>query len=336
MIQSQSEAHSVKEDVVLQVENLQTTFNTPRGRIKAVDGVSFSLRQGQRLGIVGESGSGKSVTSMSILRLIDPPGEVTGGQILFRGQDLRALDDKTFLSLRGKDLCLVFQDPMSALNPVYRVGKQVMEQILAHQSVSRKAAREKAIELFRMVGIPDPERRIDEYPHNLSGGMRQRVTIAMAMANAPDLLVLDEPTTALDVTIQAQVLDVIRSLENTTVMLITHDMDVVREVCDHVVVMYAGRVMERGSVEAVIENPRHPYTEALLASRPTAELKGKPLPASPGTVPSPLDMPPGCPFAPRCSKAFERCTTPPPTFEISPLQSSSCWLEEKRSVDESS
>jgi oligopeptide/dipeptide ABC transporter ATP-binding protein len=313
---------------VLEVRDLCTVFDTPAGQVRAVDGVSFTLGARRRLGVVGESGSGKSVAAMSILRLIDTPGRIESGEILFRGRDLRGLSDHQFLALRGRDLCLVFQDPMSALNPVYRVGRQVGEQILAHRRVSKAALRAEVVELFRQVGIPDPDQRFDEYPHNLSGGMRQRVVIAMAMANKPDLLILDEPTTALDVTIQAQILDVIRGLTETTVMLITHDFGVVREICDEVVVMYAGSVMEQGPMEEVTARPRHPYTRALLASMPGLAQRGQPLFAIPGTVPSPFDMPPGCRFAPRCEHAMARCASRPPLFAAGTDHLSACWLQE--------
>jgi oligopeptide/dipeptide ABC transporter ATP-binding protein len=324
---------AIAADPILEVRDLCTVFDTPAGQVRAVDGVSFTLGAGRRLGVVGESGSGKSIAAMSILRLLDSPGRIERGEILFRGRDLRGLSDREFLALRGRDLCLVFQDPMSALNPVYRVGRQVGEQILAHRRLSKAELRAEVVELFRQVGIPDPDRRFDEYPHNLSGGMRQRVVIAMAMANKPHVLILDEPTTALDVTIQAQILDVIRGLTETTVMLITHDFGVVREICDEVVVMYAGRVMEQGPMEEVTARPRHPYTRALLASMPGLAERGKPLFAIPGTVPSPFDLPPGCGFAPRCTHATARCATRPPLFAAGTGHLSACWLQETPTND---
>jgi len=316
------------DEVVLSVRNLQTWFRTGVGDVKAVDGVSFDIHEGRTLGIVGESGSGKSVTSLSIMQLLDPPGRVVGGQILFRGQNHADISDAQMCALRGKALCLVFQDPMSALNPVYRVGRQVSEAIRAHNDISADAARTLVIELFKEVGIPDPEHRFDEFPHNLSGGMRQRVTIAMAMANRPDLLILDEPTTALDVTIQAQILDLVKGLKNTTVLLITHDIGVVSEMCDEVIVMYAGRVMEHGPVDAVIGAPRHPYTEGLLASIPSVAVRGTRLSTIMGAVASPLAMPPGCPFAPRCPKAMDVCATQPALREVLPGYRVACWLAE--------
>jgi oligopeptide/dipeptide ABC transporter ATP-binding protein len=316
-------------DVLLEVRDLQTHFKTRAGVVRAVDGVSFDVPAGASVGIVGESGSGKSVTSLSIMRLISSPGFIAGGQILFQGRDIAGLSERDFRPIRGRDLALVFQDPMSALNPVYPVGKQVAEALRAHQKLSRRAALERAVELFSMVGIPAPERRVHEYPHKLSGGMRQRVTIAMALANEPSLLILDEPTTALDATIQAQILDLIRDLRrrvNTAVLLITHDIGVVAEICEEVVVMYGGRVMERGTVEQVTKNPRHPYTIGLLNSIPSPEMKGRKLSTIGGTVPNPLRMPPGCPFQPRCPKAMDICSSKPELSEAGDGRQIACWL----------
>ncbi|WP_406856463.1 ABC transporter ATP-binding protein [Alsobacter sp. KACC 23698] len=314
---------------LLSVQELRTHFRTAAGVVKAVDGVSFSIGAGSSLGIVGESGSGKSVTSLSIMRLIEPPGFVAGGHILFKGRDIVSFSEREIRGLRGRDICLVFQDPMAALNPVYTVGDQVIEALQAHQDMGRREARDRAIALFKMVGIPAPERRVDDYPHKLSGGMRQRVTIAIALANEPDLLILDEPTTALDVTIQAQILDLVKDLRqriNTAVLLITHDIGVVKEMCEEVVVMYGGRVMERGATAQVTGAPRHPYTVGLLSSIPSPAMKGRRLNAIGGSVPSPLRMPPGCPFQPRCPHAMPVCATTP---ELRPTDSGSlaaCWL----------
>jgi oligopeptide/dipeptide ABC transporter ATP-binding protein len=316
-------------NVLLEVRDLQTHFTTRAGVVRAVDGVSFDVPAGASVGIVGESGSGKSVTSLSIMRLISSPGFIAGGQILFQGRDIAGLSERDFRPIRGRDLALVFQDPMSALNPVYPVGKQVSEALRAHQKLTRRAALERAVELFSMVGIPAPERRVHEYPHKLSGGMRQRVTIAMALANEPSLLILDEPTTALDATIQAQILDLIRDLRsrvNTAVLLISHDIGVVAEICEEVVVMYGGRVMERGSVEQVTKNPRHPYTIGLLNSIPSPEMKGRKLSTIGGTVPNPLRMPPGCPFQPRCPKAMDICSTKPELSNAGDGRQLACWL----------
>jgi len=261
--------------------------------------------------------------------LIEAPGEIVGGEIIYRGRDLVKLREKEIRHLRGRSLCLVFQDPMSALNPVYKVGKQVAESLHAHASIGRQEAHARAVDLLRQVGIPDPERCANEYPHRLSGGMRQRVTIAMAMANTPDLLILDEPTTALDVTIQAQILDLVKGLPDATVLLITHDIGVVREMCDEVVVMYGGRVMERGTVAQVTEEPQHPYTQGLLDSIPHGGMRGQRLRAISGSVPSPLNMPKGCPFSPRCPRAMDICATKPVLKETGDGRAIACWLTEE-------
>jgi oligopeptide/dipeptide ABC transporter ATP-binding protein len=314
---------------LLDVQDLRTHFRTRAGIVKAVDGVSFDIAAGASLGIVGESGSGKTVTSMSIMRLVEPPGFVAGGRILFRGRDMVRLSEAEIGDVRGREICLVFQDPMTALNPVYTVGKQVAEAVLAHQEVSRQAAMERVVALFRMVGIPDPERRVHEFPHRLSGGMRQRVTIAMALANDPKLLILDEPTTALDVTIQAQILDLVRELRqrvNTAVLLITHDIGIVTELCEQVVVMYGGRIMERGTVAQVTADPKHPYTLGLLASIPNPRMRGQRLNAIGGAVPNPLQMPSGCPFRPRCPAAMDVCASDPGLRDPGDGRRVACWL----------
>ena len=314
---------------LLDVQDLQTHFRTRAGVVKAVDGVSFALEPGGSLGIVGESGSGKTVTLLSIMRLLEPPGFVAGGRILFRGRDMVRLSEREICDIRGRQMCLVFQDPMTALNPVYRVGDQVVEALLAHTGLGRHAAMERVVALFRLLGIPSPERRVYEYPHQLSGGMRQRVTIAIALVNEPELLILDEPTTALDVTIQAQILDLIRGLRqkvNTAVLLITHDIAVVEELCDDVVVMYGGRVMERGTVARVTADPKHPYTRGLLASIPTRAKRGARLDAIGGAVPNPLHMPPGCPFQPRCAHAMDACAVNPGFRDPGDGRDVACWL----------
>lgn len=305
---------------------MKTHFPTKAGTVKAVDGVSFQIIAGGRLGIVGESGSGKSVTSLSIMRLIELPGRIVGGQVLLKGRDLTGLTEREMRQLRGRELSLVFQDPMSALNPVYTAGAQVIEALRAHRTLSNSEARERTIQLFKMVGISAPERRVDEFPHKLSGGMRQRVTIAMALANEPELLILDEPTTALDVTIQAQILEIVRGLKRAAVLLISHDIGVVREICDEVVVMYGGRVMEWGQVDRVTRAPKHPYTRGLLSSIPNPEMRGKPLHTIGGAVPNVLNMPRGCPFQPRCKQAVRKCIEMPP-LESKPDNSKvACWL----------
>ena len=314
---------------LLSVRDLRTHFRTMDGVVRAVDGVSFDIAPGASVGIVGESGSGKSVTSLSVMRLIEPPGWIAGGHIFFQGRDLASLSEEEMRKVRGDDISMVFQEPMSALNPVYTVGDQVSEVVRVHRKVSRRAATARAVELFKMVGIPAAERRVNDYPHNLSGGMRQRVMIAMALANEPDLLILDEPTTALDVTIQAQILELVKDLRkevNTAVLLITHDIGVVAEMSDEVIVMYGGKVMERGSSQQIIKEPKHPYTKGLLASIPSMGMKNKRLNVIAGAVPNPLNMPPGCPFAPRCPYAMEVCTTMPELKTLEDGRQVFCWL----------
>ncbi len=314
---------------LLEVQGLQTHFRTRSGVVRAVDGVSFALERGGSLGIVGESGSGKTVTSLSIMRLLEPPGFIAGGRVLLQGRDMVGLSEQEIRGIRGRQVCLVFQDPMTSLNPVYRVGDQVAEAFLAHSSQGRGEAMARALALFKLLGIPAPERRLREYPHQLSGGMRQRVMIAMALVNEPELLILDEPTTALDVTIQAQILDLIRGLRqrvNTAVLLITHDIGVVEEICEQVLVMYGGRVMERGSVAQVTADPKHPYTRGLLASIPTRAKRGARLDAIGGAVPNPLRMPPGCPFQPRCAHAMTACSVDPGLRDLGDGRRVACWL----------
>jgi peptide/nickel transport system ATP-binding protein len=292
------------------VDGLQTYFKTMDGVVKAVDGVTFDISKGESVGIVGESGCGKSVTSLSIMRLVERPGWIAGGRILFRGVDIATIPEEAMRKIRGDDITMVFQEPMTSLNPVYTVGDQVAEVVRVHRSVSKKEASSRAVELLTMVGIPNAARRIKEYPHNFSGGQRQRVMIAMALANDPDLLILDEPTTALDVTIQAQILELVKDLQtrvNTAVMLITHDLGVVAEMSERVIVMYSGRIVEEGDVTSVLANPLHPYTKGLLASIPSLGHKGQRLNVIAGAVPNPLRLPPGCKFAPRCPFVMEKC-----------------------------
>jgi oligopeptide/dipeptide ABC transporter ATP-binding protein len=314
---------------LLEVEGLQAHFRTRAGTVRAVDGISFALAPGGSLGIVGESGSGKTVASLSIMRLLEPPGFIAGGRVLFRGRDMVGLTEREIRDIRGRQVCMVFQDPMTSLNPVYRVGDQVVEALQAHEDVDRAAAMDRTVALFRLLGIPAPERRVHEFPHQLSGGMRQRVMIAMALVNEPDLLILDEPTTALDMTIQAQILDLIRGLQqrvNAAVLLITHDIGVVEEICERVLVMYGGRVMEQGTVAQVTADPKHPYTRGLLASVPTRAKRGMRLDAIGGVVPNPLRMPPGCPFQPRCAHAMPTCATDPGLRDPGDGRSVACWL----------
>jgi peptide/nickel transport system ATP-binding protein/oligopeptide transport system ATP-binding protein len=328
---AQERRHRLNPDgTLLNVTGLKTYFRTMDGVVKAVDGVDFSLKPGQTLGIVGESGCGKSVTSLSVMRLIDPPGWIAGGQMLFRGTDLATLSEKEMRRIRGDEISMIFQEPMTSLNPVFTVGNQVMEAIIEHRKVSKREALAQTVELFRMVGIPSPERRVKDYPHNMSGGMRQRVMIAMALALQPDLLIADEPTTALDVTIQAQILELIKDLRvkvNTAVMLITHDIGVVAEMADNVVVMYTGKVVEHGTVMQVLKTPKHPYTVGLLNSIPSLGQKGTRLNVIPGTVPSPLNLPRGCPFAPRCPHVMAICREElPPLKTLDDGSAARCWL----------
>lgn len=324
-------AQNGKSPNMLEVRDLRTHFRTMDGIVKAVDGVSFEIGAGESVGIVGESGSGKSVTSLSIMRLIEPPGWIASGQILFRGKDLAALSEEQMQKVRGDDISMVFQEPMTALNPVYTVGDQVAEVLRVHRSMSRREAANRAVELFRTVGIPAAERRVNEYPHNLSGGMRQRVMIAMALANEPDLLILDEPTTALDVTIQAQILELVKKLRtevNTAVLLITHDLGVIAEMSEEVIVMYGGKIMERGNVLQLLKDPKHPYTKGLLASMPALGMKNERLNVISGAVPNPLNMPPGCPFAPRCPYVMDVCYTMPKLKTLEDGREVFCWLYE--------
>ncbi|HEY6245204.1 MAG TPA: ABC transporter ATP-binding protein [Pyrinomonadaceae bacterium] len=299
---------------LLEVNNLRTHFPTRRGLVRAVDGVSFYLDRGELLGLVGESGCGKSMTALSVMRLIAPPGKIVEGEILFDGQDLLKLSDAEMRQMRGDDIAMIFQDPMTSLNPVFTVGEQIAEALRLHRNLSKKEAKRAAIEAMREVAIPDPARRIDDYPHQLSGGMRQRVMIAMALACNPKLLIADEPTTALDVTIQAQILellDELRKQRELAVLLITHDLGVVAEVADRVAVMYTGRIVEESPVDELFARPKHPYTEGLLRSVPklTSEhvARKERLETIDGTVPRPTDLPPGCHFAPRCSHRMPRC-----------------------------
>lgn len=306
---------------LLEVQNLKTKFKTDDGSFFAVDDVSFSVKKGQTLGIVGESGCGKSVTSLSIMRLIQKPGSIENGQILFKGQDLLSMSDDQMRTIRGNNIAMIFQEPMTSLNPVFTIGDQIEEAILLHQKNLNKAqAREKAIDMLRLVGIPAPEKRFFEFPHQLSGGMRQRVMIAMAISCNPELLIADEPTTALDVTIQAQILDLMRKLQkefNAGMILITHDLGVVAEMCQEVMVMYAGKVVEYGTVEDIFYRPKHPYTKGLLESIPHFESgqKLERLNTIPGMVPSLLSLPKGCRFQERCKYAKADCGQAMPPLE---------------------
>ena len=296
---------------LLEVKDLKTYFYTDAGVGKAVDGVSFSLDKGKVLGIVGESGCGKSVTSLSIMRLVDPTtGRYEGGQILFNGQDLLKLPEKEMQKIRGNRISMIFQEPMTSLNPVFTIGYQIEESLMLHKGMNAKQARERAIELLELVGIPEAGKRVDEYPHQLSGGMRQRVMIAMALAGDPELLIADEPTTALDVTIQAQILDLLRSLQkklDMSIIIITHDLGVIAEMADEVVVMYASDIVEKAKTKELFDDPKHPYTIGLMDSIPDVEEDLDRLRTLDGLVPSLYDMPEGCRFAPRCKFACPEC-----------------------------
>jgi peptide/nickel transport system ATP-binding protein len=326
-------------DRLLTVEDLQTHFIQGTRAVKSVDGVSFSLRSGQTLAVVGESGSGKSVTSLSIMRLLSHPGRIVGGRILYRLRDgnvvdLAKLPEKRMRAIRGREIAMIFQEPMTSLNPLFTVGDQIMEMILLHEPLSRAKARARAKNMLELVEISAPERRLDQYPHEMSGGMRQRVMIALALSCNPSLLIADEPTTALDVTIQAQILDLLRRLQHEigmSILFITHNLGVVAEIAHEVAVMYAGRVVEQGPVLDVFERPRHPYTRGLLACIPdvrrdrTAEGGRRLLNSIPGNVPSPSDLPEGCPFQPRCPLVVERCREMPPLIPVSEDHRSRCW-----------
>jgi len=297
--------------------------------------VSFEIRAGETVGLVGESGSGKSVTALSIMRLVQPPGRIAGGSLSFKGRDLLTLDERTMRTVRGADITLIFQEPMTALNPVFRVGDQIAETLRVHGRASRREARTAAVDLLRAVRIPDAASRVNDYPHQLSGGMRQRVLIAMSLACQPSLVIADEPTTALDVTIQAEILDLLREMKSAlhlSLLLITHDLGVIAETADRVAVMYAGRIVETGPVRAIFREPAHPYTRGLLASMPGGR-PGRRLLAIDGSVPLLGALPPGCAFNPRCPDRFEPCTAaPPPDYVVGPERAAKCYLHDRQSA----
>jgi peptide/nickel transport system ATP-binding protein/oligopeptide transport system ATP-binding protein len=319
---------------ILEVKDLKTWFYTDDGVVKGCDGVSFVLKRGETLAVVGESGSGKSVAALSILGLIPSPPGVVSGRALYRGEDLLTLDNAALRRIRGNRIAMIFQEPMTSLNPVFRVGDQVMEALFLHQKgLASAAARKKAAELFRLVGIPSPESRLDAYPFELSGGMRQRVMIAMALACNPEILIADEPVTALDVTIQAQILWLLRKLQKElgmAVIMITHNLGVVAETADRVAVMYAGRIVEAGTVDDIFHDSKHPYLEGLKACAPTLEaVAGEALPTIEGMAPHPLNLPSGCKFEPRCPRAMARCKTQePPAYAFGNGHLAACWLHQ--------
>ena len=315
---------------LLEVKGLKTHFYTEDGIVQAINGVDFVIHAGEVMGLVGESGSGKSVTSLSIMRLLASSGKIVAGQVLFNGQDLVNVPEETILALRGDELSMVFQQPASCLNPVFRIGDQIAETIMVHQALKQQEAWQQAVEMLRKVGIPDPERRATAFPHEISGGQAQRVMIAMALSCLPKLLIADEPTTALDVTIQAQILDLMRTLRNetgTAILLITHDMGVIAEMCDTVAVMYAGQIVEYTDVYTLFDKPLHPYTEGLLAAIPVLGEVQETLAVIPGSVPNLIDLPPGCKFAARCPYAKEICTEiEPPLLEVEPNHRVRCLM----------
>ena len=318
---------------LLEVKKLHTFFDTDRGLIRAVDGVSFSIESGKTLGIVGESGCGKSVTALSIMRLVHKPvGRIAGGEILFENQNLVTNSEKQMRNVRGNRISMIFQEPMTSLNPVYTVGFQIMEPLILHQHLSSREAKKRAIEMLDVVGIPNASRRVEEYPHQLSGGQRQRAMIAMALGCNPALLIADEPTTALDVTVQAQILDLMNSLKQefgSSIMLITHDLGVIAETAQHVVVMYAGKVVEDAPVRPIFKDPKHPYTQGLLRSIPKIREDRERLDVIPGVVPNPLDFPLGCRFHNRCPECFEKCMKEePPLYILENGRKCRCWLYE--------
>ncbi len=326
----------MKQDTILEVKDLNVDFQNIGGSVRVVNGISFHLDRGETIGLVGESGCGKSMTSLAVMGLVPSPGKVSG-QVLLDGEDLTKLRPRQLREVRGNRISMIFQEPMTSLNPVFTIGDQLMEVFRLHQKASREEARQKAIEALKMVKIAMPEQRIREYPHQLSGGMRQRVMIAMALSCNPEVLIADEPTTALDVTIQAQILDLMKELKErlgTAILLITHDLGVVREVCSRVVILYCGQIMEEAPVEELFGSPAHPYTQGLLRSLPTIGVNPK-LYVIPGSVPSAKDFPSGCVFNPRCGNATEQCRKEvPPLFQLGNGHRCRCWLCRDRAVSE--
>lgn len=319
----------MQSNLILEVKNLETTFSTKAGPVRAVNNISYNIAKGKTLGIVGESGCGKSVTSYSLMRLIEKPGRVSGGQVILNGRDILKLNEQEMAEVRGGEMAMIFQEPMTALNPVLTIGYQMDEQIIKHKKCSQKESKERAIEMLRLVGIPSPEERYYAYPHQLSGGMRQRAMIAMALSCDPTFLIADEPTTALDVTIQAQILELIQNLQeklNMTVQFITHDLGVISEISDTVMVMYGGQTCEQADTQELFLNPRHPYTAALIASRPKFGERVHRLTTIEGSVPAPFELPKGCPFVNRCTRSKNECAdNKPPLVEIKPGHTVACF-----------
>src|SRR5215207_7524050 len=316
---------------VLSVRDLRVEFVTRRGVLKAIDGVSFDIAPGEVLGVVGESGAGKSVTGSAVIGLIDPPGRIAGGEVWLSGQRIDNLSPEEMRRIRGKRIGMIFQDPLTSLNPLYRVGEQLVETIQTHSALSAAGARRRAIELLTEVGIPAPDQRIDGYPHEFSGGMRQRVVIALALCAEPELIIADEPTAALDVSVQAQIIALLKRLgrdHGTAVMLVTHDMGVIAETADRVAVMYAGRIVEIGPVQRVIHDPQHPYTTGLMGSIPAVGQEVERLPQIEGSMPRLAAIPPGCAFNPRCPRVFDRCRVDRPVLLQANRTLAACWLHE--------
>ena len=323
---------------ILSVQNLHTSFHTDKGEVKAVNGVTFNLEKGKILGIVGESGSGKSVTAYSIMRILEKNGRITEGKILYKGQDIAEFSEKQMREFHGKCCSIIFQDPMTSLNPVFTVGNQLREAIELHTDRKGKEAEARAIEMLTLVGVNEPEKRVKQYPYELSGGMRQRVMIAMALACEPDILIADEPTTALDVTIQAQILELMQSLQKKlgmAIIMVTHDLGVIADMCDEIIVMYGGRVCERGTAEDIFYRPHHEYTKGLLRSIPNVDRIGEKLIPIPGTPINLLNMPKGCAFCPRCEEAMKICIEEqPPEMQMPDGHFASCWLNVKAAMEE--
>jgi oligopeptide transport system ATP-binding protein len=322
---------------LLSVKDLYTSFFTSSGEVKAVNGISFNLEEGKVLGIVGESGSGKSVTAYSILQILTNPGRIVSGSIKLKGKELVGCNKETMQKIRGNQISIIFQDPMTSLNPVFTIGNQLMEAILLHTKRNKEQAKKRAIEMLKLVGVNEPEKRIEQYPHEFSGGMRQRVMIAMALACEPDILIADEPTTALDVTIQAQILDLMKELQKKlgmAIILITHDLGVVAEMCDDIIVMYAGQISERGTSDDIFYNPKHEYTKGLLKSIPTVQDEKQRLKPIGGNPVDLLNLPDGCPFAPRCENAMKVCLTVNPVeLKIEGKHNSRCWMNAREGIE---
>lgn len=321
---------------LIEVRDLKVYFHTDKGIVKSVNGVSFNINEGESIGIVGESGCGKSVTAMSLMKLL-PISKIEGGEIIFQGKDILKMNENELMGIRGNEISMIFQEPMTSLNPAFTVGNQIIEGIMLHQDLSKEEAKKKVIDMIKLVEIPRAEEIYNSYPHELSGGMRQRIMIAMALSCNPKLLIADEPTTALDVTIQAQVLDIMKSIKeklNTSIMMITHDLGVVAEMCDKVIVMYAGKVIEVAEVVELFKNPKHPYTIGLLKSKPIlGENKEKRLYSIPGQVPNPIGIPDSCYFSDRCEKVCDKCRTQiPPLIELNSGHSIACWLYKQEEI----